>query len=1262
MTIALNTGSLRQQAAGFGSSAAGESPNGTPTGALRRVGTNTDITACKQAELKVIEMNTHLEKRVEERTMALAASSAQLAKSERLFRSLVENINQGYFVADRRSQVTYFNPAAAAVLGVLGHNLLGKSVFRLVANEDRARVIAAYRAWVREGAQDVTIEFRLPIKSGRVAWVEHATTILRDPTGAVVEFHNNVRDITERKAAELLLLQSKDRFHAVFDRSPVIIALLSVPEGRMVEFNLAAVTAFGFNREDTVGRTSLELNLWERPADCERYLTLLKSQGHVEGFEARMRRKNGEVFTVLYNGSLIQIAGQTYSLNSLQDVSARRQAESALRASEERLTHALEATSDGVWDWSIATGNVYFSPQWCRLLGFEQTEVSPRAEFFFGLVHPEDVHTVRLELDAHLAGRKPSKESEARLRTKSGEYRWFLDRGKIVARDAAGQPLRMVGTITDITERRRLQQSLRLTQFSLDRFADSVFWLSPDATIQFVNEAACRSLGYTREELIGMKLAQLNPKLTPETWQAHWAALKRDHAFSFEGEHRTKDGRFIATEVSVSYIQFEGQEYNCAIMRDTGERRQNQLALEQAHRRTSVLAQLGRELAEAATPRQATLAIIESARQLLDWDCCWMDYWNEQQQVFVDPVNFDLVDGVRSEMGTEIKYPRTPTPLMRRIMKEGPLLILRENENEQLDGHQRSGTSRRSLSLMFAPVRRAGRVLGIVSIQSYRRHAYDSAALELLQTLADHCSGALVRIQERAELDATTERFRLVWETAKDGMRLTDASGKVIAVNDAYCGLMGKPRSEIEDRMLSDVYAESNRAHIIARHCERFARREVPPHREQKVELWDGRTRWFDVTTCFIETDPGHPLLLGIFRCIAERKRSEFEREQLAAKLAQSQKFEALGTLAGGVAHDFNNILSPVINYTELALEECPPDRPQIGRYLGEVLKSTKRAKELVSQIMLFTRSEDAARDPINLAQVVAEALSLMRPTLPPNIELKIELDRGAQRIIGNAAQIHRVVVNLVGNAKHAMQPQGGSLTVRLRQRAIGAALASELPDLSPGIHACLEISDTGIGMTPVVLARIFEPFFTTKKTGEGTGLGLAVVHSIVRSHDGAIRVSSEPGEGTTLELYFPVPAATTPTASATNRELPRGQGQHLLLVDDEAPIVLSLKIRLERLGYRVSIHTEPERAWETFAALPSDFDAVITDLQMPGMSGLDLARKILARRATLPVFVTTGFAGKHSPESLRAEGIRGIFEKPVGVEEIAEVLAKTTW
>lgn len=703
--------------------------------------------------------------------------------------------------------------------------------------DDYARVTAGVRRALLSNDETWFESYRFRRKDGAYAYVEDRSLIVRDADGRAVRLLGAMQDITERKAAEAELRQSNERFHAVFERSPLIIGLLSIPEGRMIEVNLAGLAAFGGTREEVIGRTSVELDFWVNPADRDYYLNELRTKGHVSGFETQIRRKNGEILTVLYNGSLIEIAGKKYSLNSLQDITARRQAEAAQRESEERFRLVFDASPIPIL-----------------------------------LSEPKE--------------------------------------GRLVE----------------------------------------------------VNSVALECFGFTREEVIGKTTLELSLWVRPEQREEFFRRIATDRAVhGFEAVMRTKTGR----------------------------------------------------------------------------ECIML------------------------------------------------------------------------------------------------------------------CNGCLLMIG-------------------------------------------------------------------------------------------------------------GSPCVLTSAIDITLVRRAENEKAQLQERLFQNQKYEALGTLAGGVAHDFNNILTGIINYTALARSDCPSSHPQVKEFLGEVLKGGSRAKELVRQILLFSRSEDAERVPQPLQPVIKEALSLLRATLPAAIEIESLVDPLAPVILANATQIHQVVMNLGINAAHAMQERGGKLQVSLRPQIVDDALASEIPNFKPGSYVCLEIADNGTGMVPAVVARIFEPFFTTKCVGEGTGLGLAVAHSVVRSHHGAITVQSELGVGTTFKLYFPVLVVVPRETEVESREFQRGKGQHILLVDDEAMVAKSVQLMLERLGYRVTAHTNPENALAAFAAAPDEFQLVLADFQLPGMTGVVLAQKIMALRPALPIFIASGFSGSMSERKILDEGVAGFLQKPIDLLDLARLLAKT--
>ena len=365
---------------------------------------------------------------------------------------------------------------------------------------------------------------------------------------------------------------------------------------------------------------------------------------------------------------------------------------------------------------------------------------------------------------------------------------------------------------------------------------------------------------------------------------------------------------------------------------------------------------------------------------------------------------------------------------------------------------------------------------------------------------------------------------------------------------------------------------------------------------------------------------------------------------------------EAIGTLAGGIAHDFNNILTGILMNVDLAKEDLTPGHPA-RESLGEIALAGRRAADLVGQILTFSRQREQERAPLHVEAVVTEALRLLRASLPSSIEIRSRVARDRAMILADGSRIHQIVMNLGTNAAHAMQPHGGALDVALETVIVNADEAIRRPDLREGRYVRLTITDTGHGMDRATIDRIFEPFFTTKAPGEGTGLGLSVVHGIVRSHDGVIAVTSEPGHGTTFQIHFPVYEVRTPAFGISAVPRPLGGHQRVLVVDDEPAVARSSARILERFGYGVTFHTDPTEALAAFREHPDAFDLVISDLTMPGLSGLELAREMLALRPGLPVILTSGYVDEDTLASALSLGVRDVLLKPVMANQLADAV-----
>jgi PAS domain S-box-containing protein len=390
---------------------------------------------------------------------------------------------------------------------------------------------------------------------------------------------------------------------------------------------------------------------------------------------------------------------------------------------------------------------------------------------------------------------------------------------------------------------------------------------------------------------------------------------------------------------------------------------------------------------------------------------------------------------------------------------------------------------------------------------------------------------------------------------------------------------------------------------------------------------------------------------------VTSRVRGEQERCVLEANLRQAQKMQSLGTLAGGIAHDFNNILLAISGNARLAMQELPADHPaQVS--LTEISKAGMRASSIVNQILLFSRREEESQQvPLDLHAIIEDSLNLLRATLPARIAIRTEVDPKAPMALGDASQIHQVLLNLATNAAYAMGEAGGTLLIELSPVEVDAEVARRSTDLRPGAYARISVKDTGVGMSPQIAERIFEPFFTTKPRGQGTGLGLSVVHGIMRAHGAAITLDTEPDRGSTFHVYLPAIPATAAVAPPAPAVIERGEGQRILYVDDEEPLVYLLTRILERLGYAVTGFIDAQVALDAFKANPNAFDVVVTDLSMPGLSGHDLAREILKIRPALPVVMTSGYVRAADRELALRTGVKELVLKPDTAQALGEVL-----
>ncbi len=419
----------------------------------------------------------------------------------------------------------------------------------------------------------------------------------------------------------------------------------------------------------------------------------------------------------------------------------------------------------------------------------------------------------------------------------------------------------------------------------------------------------------------------------------------------------------------------------------------------------------------------------------------------------------------------------------------------------------------------------------------------------------------------------------------------------------------------------------------------------------------DGDTLWVCSAGSISLNENGIPQAFGTTTDITERKRGEEEKKQLETQLLQSQKMEALGTLAGGVAHEFNNILGIIMGSTDLAMEDTPEGNI-IHLHLERIKKASKRAKKLVKQMLAFSRKSEIKRKPLDMSTIVRSVLELLEASLPVTIEIRQNIEETSLMVMADETHMHQVIMNLCTNAFHAMGEGYGILEINLCKCVVNTDGKNMLPGAVPGSYIKLTVKDTGEGMDRAVLERIFEPYFTTKEPGKGTGLGLSMVYGIVKSYGGVITVDSEPGKGTVFEVYFPGIPGSSPVEPETVKAYASGK-ELILFVDDEEELLFVSRLSLERLGYSVITASNGSEALKIFEKMPEKISLVITDQSMPQMKGIDLAEKVLTLRPGIPLILCTGLSDTIDMEKAASMDIKEILLKPFDLETLAGTITK---
>ncbi|MDD2335914.1 MAG: PAS domain S-box protein [Geobacteraceae bacterium] len=717
------------------------------------------------------------------------------------------------------------------------------------------------------------------------------------------------------------------------------------------------------------------------------------------------------------------------------------------------------------------------------------------------------------------------------------------------------------------------ERNIALLSFALDNVHEAAFLIDESGRFRYVNEESCRVLGYTRDELLHLGVADIDPDFSMGRWLGHWEELKRGSP-TFEGCHRTKGGSIFPVEISANYFEYDGKGYNLALVHDITERKRVEQVLRESE---------------------------ECFRTL-----------TEKSLVGVYIIQDDLFCYVNPALAEMFGY--VPEEIIDRL---GPVdLLTPEDRDRVLDSIRRRTAGEIEFSHHeFQIMRKDGSIRVVEAFGSRALHCGRPA---VLGTIID----VTARKRSEEKLFQITERWERTFDAVPDLIAIIDTDFRIVQVNKAMADRLGATPAEFAGQVCYEAIHKTDAPPSFCPYT--LTLRDWREHTAEVNE--EGLGGDFIVSTSPIFDSAGQ--LIGsahVARDITERKKAEEERELLEAQLHQAQKMEAIGQLAGGIAHDFNNILTAIIGYAEIINLRMGKESP-LRHFVEQVLASADRAAELTNSLLAFSRKQVLHTKPIDLWGVVRDFRKMLGRLLPEDIDFRTTVAEGNLIVMADKGQIEQVLMNLVTNAKDAM-PRGGTLTVEVSPAVMDERFAHAHGFGAPGNYACVSVTDTGYGMDEETRKRIFEPFFTTKDVGKGTGLGMAIVYGIIQQHNGYITVDSEMGKGTTFRIYLPIISEDIKEAYMTRgEEFPPGGTETILLAEDDLTVRELHKMILKEAGYSVVEAVDGQDAIDKFMEYMAEVDIVVTDVIMPKIDGKSLHEEIRKILPNMKVLFMSGY------------------------------------
>lgn len=1128
-----------------------------------------------------------------------------LRQSEEKYRMITENSPAVSWTTSEKGETIFISSNLERVYGYNPKEIYKQGTdlwLGRIHPEDKGQVLQEFQALFNKD-KPYDVQYRIQRKDGEWIWIHDKASIIRTIEGVRHAF-GIFSDITERKQAEEELRNSEERLKILFESAPDAYYLTDL-KGKFIDGNRAAEKVTGYKKGELVGKSFLEIKLLSKKQILKAGRLLVKNaRGQATGpDEFILHQKDGTHIIAEIRTFPVKIKGKTLVLGIARDITDRKNAEKAIRESENRLKLAMEAARDGLFDWNMETGDMYFSPRYYTMLGYEPYEMPAAYETWISLLHPGDRDYAVSIIQEYIDKKRKSHKIEIRLKTKSGGWRWVLSRGKLIEKNEKGATKRMVGTHSDITERKQAEEDMRQYEHIVSSSTDMIALLNNQFKYLAANNAYLDAFNLTSEKLIGHTASEVFGEKFFET------TIKANAEQCLQGEKINYQDWFEFPAFGKKYMdvtyspyidkdnEVKGFVVNARNITDRKKAEEELINsnfwLEESQR----VSKIGSYIFDIPKNNWTSSKILDDIFGISDTD-------NKDFAMWVNIVHPEQKEEMLSYFQNEVLEKHVP------FNKEYRIVRISDGEERWVHG------------------------LGELSFDE------NNNPVKMLGTIQDITERKLAE-EERLLLSTAVEQSTEI-------IFITGIDSTIQYINPSFNKIAGFSQDEVIGKSASIFFKNGDRNLF-----------DTIQEVLKQGNSWSGHfnSRKKDESLFEVEStispirDRSQKIINHVYVLRDVTREMTIERQ-----LQQAQKMEALGTLSGGIAHDFNNILTCIIGYTELALSDMPKGT-LLERNLKQVYSAGKRGEDLVKQILAFSRQSEIEKKPVQVNLIIQEALKLLRSSTPVSIQINHNIQSDST-VLADPTQIHQVFMNLFTNSLDAVREKGGTVDVDLEDVWLDEDFKKKHPNIHPGQHIKLSVKDTGHGIEKSIVKQIFDPFFTTKELGKGTGLGLSVVHGIVKNHGGAISLDSEPNKGTTFHVFLPIDKNLVLKKEQVSTSIQGGQ-ERILLVDDEPQVVNLEKQILERLGYTVETRENPLEALKDFRAQPGSYDLVITDLTMPKMTGGELALQLLQIKPDIPIILCTGYSETMSEEKAKSLGIKEFIMKPIKKKNFADSIRK---